>query len=47
MCKYLELRTYPSELRNNLVESILIYVGEMCPLTEKQRNKYEQLNLKN
>lgn len=34
----MELRTYPSKLRNNLVESILICVGEMCPLTEKLRN---------
>jgi hypothetical protein len=44
----MELRTYPSKLRNNLVESILICVGAICvgairvgaicPLTEKLRN---------
>jgi len=39
MYKCIELRKYPSKLRNNLVESVLICVGEICPLTEKLRNK--------
>ena len=30
MCNCMKLKTYPSKLRNNLVESIPICVGDMC-----------------